>query len=85
MQHNHSATTTTAPQKAVHGTHWHYNGSVKLSMHLAIKVVAFAEVALCACVCVYAWKCLHVNMCIDVYLPTLHQEQVFKKTNFNNH
>lgn len=54
-------------------------------MHLAIKVVAFAEVALCGCVCVYAWKCLHANMCIDVYLPTLHQEQVFKKTNFNNH
>lgn len=47
IQHDHSAMTTTAPQKAVHGTHWCYNGSVKSGMHLATKAVAFAEVALC--------------------------------------
>lgn len=54
--------TTTAPQKAVHGTHWHYDGSVKP----AIKEVAFAEVALHAQVYLYMeiFACEHTYGCL---------------------
>lgn len=66
--------TTTAPQKAVHGTHWHYNGPVKPGMHLAIKAVAFAEVAPCALVylCVELSACEHMYRCL--FAPPPYQD-----------